>query len=101
MKPKKRGSRPSRPSRPLNDKAFRTRVAAAIDAAAARWQKEGKKHEWPWHDKDAADLRKVARLIRKDQVARAGDVAGYMDTIVRDELPKGFFTLLDKHGVLW
>jgi hypothetical protein len=50
---------------------------------------------------DAADLRRVASLVRSNELKEASAVASDLDTIVRDELPESFFRLLEKNNVRW
>jgi hypothetical protein len=87
----------------------RRQVAAEIRAAARAWEKRADEGDVNDDDdprlakefrSDAKDLRKVARLVDEGHIQRARDAAG-LDTIVRDQLPKAFFDLLEKHGVAW
>ena len=85
------------------------KVSEEINQAAKNWEKE---HEDTWGGgrdpsmieagkADAADLRHVASLVQSNQLKAARDVAANLDTIVREELPKCFFKLLEKNGVRW
>jgi len=83
-------------------------VAKEIESAAQKWLTD---HEERWGGKDpsmvetgrkdASDLRDIAKLLRAGNFKAARNSAASLDTIVRDELPRSFFYLLEANGVSW
>ncbi len=83
-------------------------VSKEIESAAQKWLND---HEERWGGKDpsmvetgrndARDLRQVAALVQAGKFKEARNAASSLDTIVRDELPRSFFYLLEANGVSW
>jgi hypothetical protein len=80
-------------------------VAAQIDSAADVWSTDGPFDMYPElrqvHARDASDLREVAQHVRSGRMQEARDRAAGLDTVVREELPDGFFRLLAEFRVAW
>jgi hypothetical protein len=82
-------------------------VAGDIVARAERWNEGGKKSSkgdkkmLECYRNDRKDLKAVARLVARGKLREARDAAAELDTIVRDELPDTFFTVLKTNGVQW
>jgi len=72
------------------------KVAAAIDRAADAW--EAGHTPSSIYTRDADDLRRIAKIVRLGKARLAHTTARALDTIVRDQLPKTFWTWLEKNG---
>lgn len=82
-------------------------VAADIRKAATEWLAgglksfKGDKSMTSAYRKDAADLKMLAKLVAAGTLTYARDKAAGLDTIVRDEIPESFFTLLADNNIEW
>lgn len=82
-------------------------VAKDIREAAKRWLEGGLKSFKDDPDmikgyrQDGRDLRAIATLVRNGHIRAAVTAVQHLDTIVRDEVPESFFSLLKVHGIEW
>jgi len=82
----------------------RREIAREIRKAAREWgtswDDTGDTEMIECHREDARDLMRVARLVDAGRIQAASNACN-IDTVVRDQLPRSFFDLLEKHDVSW
>jgi len=80
----------------VNYAALAKKVQKAADKYRDAGKKafKGEKDMIKMYDDDHRDLTKIAKLILKGKLALAGEMAWYMDTAPREEIPQDVYNII-------